>query len=113
MSDKKKRKKPYFPNNWKAYKDAPSEYFEDLPFEQFMDWRVNQWEIPSSIDCIIREQNLDTGKVTEYVYQSAGHAQNKVRAMMDKGESEFFIANKEGLHHLYPKFPEDYDDPLA
>ena len=98
-----KKKRKYFPNNWKAIKNAPSEYFEDLPFEEFMDWRGEQWQLPSSIECIIREQNIKTGKVKEYVYVTKGHAQRKVNSIMRKGESEFFLVDKEGMHHLFPK----------
>ena len=110
-----KKKKPYFPNNWKTYYNAPASHFESIPYEQFMDWRVEGWDLPSSIDCVIREHNMKTGKITEHVYQTERHAKNKVKAMMDIGESEFFLCNHEGIHHLYPKHllkQEDYDDPL-
>lgn len=105
-------KKKDFPNNWKAIKDAPSHYFEDLPFEQFMDWRADAWQIPSSIQCIIRERNIETGRITEHVYNTRGHAKRKVQSIMSKGESEFFLCDHEGIHHLFPKehFNErDYD----
>ena len=110
-----KKKKPYFPNNWKAIKDTPDEYFKDyLPtFEEFMDWKLGGYEIPSSINCIIRETRMDTGEVTEYVYQSANGARNKARQIMDEGVSEFVVATAEQLHYLRPEFVEDYDDPLA
>jgi hypothetical protein len=55
-------KKKYFPNNWDAYNEVDPEMFEDLPFDQFMDWKVGGWELPSSVSCIIREKNLRTGK---------------------------------------------------
>ena len=28
-----KKKKPYFPNNWKAYYDCPSSMFDELSFD--------------------------------------------------------------------------------
>tara|TARA_R100000781_G_scaffold2454_4_gene3975 strand:+ start:884 stop:1216 length:333 start_codon:yes stop_codon:yes gene_type:complete len=105
-------KKKYFPNNWEAIKNAPSEYFEELPFEQFMDWRVDGWQIPSSITCIIREQNIKTGKITEHVYNTRGNAKRKVNSIMKQGESEFFLCDHEGMHHLFPKEhfnDKDYD----
>ena len=64
------KQKPYYPNNWEAISNAPDECFETLPFEQFMDWKIAGWELPSSIDCIIREHNLETGKITEHVYRN-------------------------------------------
>ena len=64
--------------------------------------------------CIIREKNLSTGKIKEYVYQNAGAAKNKCRKIMDLQESEFTVVNADTIHHLTPKHLEDmYDDPLA
>ena len=37
----KKKNKPYFPNNWKAYANTPDDMFEPLPIEQFMDWKIH------------------------------------------------------------------------
>ena len=108
-----KKKKPYFPNNWEAVKAAPSEWFDSIPFEQFMNWKIAGYEIPSSITCIIREKNLKTGKVKEYVYQRPTAAKNKCVEIMDVGESEFIVCNSDEIHYMTPKFVEDYDDPLA
>ena len=115
MSKKKKggNKKPYYPNNYDAVSGAPAEWFEPIPFDEFMDWKIGGYEIPSSINCIIREKRLDTGEVTEYVYQTAGRARNKARQIMDEGVSEFVIATAESVHHLYPQQVPEYDDPLA
>ena len=114
MSKKKKGKK-YFPNNYDAVSQTPPEYFSDyLPtFEEFMDWKIGGYEIPSSINCIIRETRCDTGEVTEYVYQSAGHAKRRARQIMDEGVSEFVVATAEQLHYLRPEHIEEYDDPLT
>tara|TARA_R100000008_G_scaffold68334_1_gene45544 strand:+ start:483 stop:824 length:342 start_codon:yes stop_codon:yes gene_type:complete len=112
MSSKKKRKKKYFPNNYDAIARCPSEWFHAIPFDEFMDWKIHGYEIPSSINSIIREKRLDTGEITEYVYQSAGRAKNKARQIMDEGVSEFIVATAEGVHHLYPQQVPEYDDPL-
>ena len=109
----KKKKKPYFPNNIEEYRRAPAEWFEPIPFDEFMDWKVGGYEIPSSITCIIREHNLKTGKVKEYVYSKPTAAKNKVRAIMDVGESSITVCNKETIHHLFPEEIELYDDPLS
>lgn len=108
-----KKKKPYYPNNWKAIKEAPAEWFGEIPFDEFMDWKIGGYELPSSINCIIREKRVDTGEVTEYVYQTAGRARRKAKQIMDEGVSEFVVATAQEVHHLYPEFVEDYDDPLA
>ena len=111
----KKKKKPYFPNNWEAIAAAPAEYFDSLPFEQFMDWKLAGWEIPSSVSCIIRETNVRTGKVKEHVYQRMHAAQNKARELMDIGESEFLVCTPDEIHLMTPRYLEEspYDDPLA
>ncbi len=109
----KKKKKPYFPNNWQQYKDAPAEWFEPIPVEQFFDWKVAGWELPSSVACIIREHNQVTGKVKEHVYQRTHAAQNKAREIMAIGESEFTVVTADEIQFMEPKWLEDYDDPLA
>ena len=55
--------KPYFPNNWQEYKDAPDEMFQPHTFDEIMNWKVAGWELPSSVSCIIRVHNNKTGKV--------------------------------------------------
>mgnify|MGYP003138404250 CR=1 FL=1 len=103
-------KKPYFHNNWKAYKEAPDQFFIPLAFDEFMNWKIGGWEIPSSVACIIRETNHVTGKVTEHVYKRQGDAKNKARAIMDTGESEFIVCSRDAVHAVYPKYEEDYYD---
>ena len=110
-----KKKKPYYPNNWSEYSRAPSHWFDSIPYEDFVEWKLEGWEIPSSIQCIIRERNLITGKVKEHIYRTHGAAKNKVKQIMDRAESEFTIVDAEAIHHLSPNiYLEDpYDDPLA
>ena len=110
---KKKRKKPYFPNNYDAVAAAPSEYFPPIPFDEFMDWKIGGYEIPSSINCIIREKRMDTGEVTEYVYQTARHGRRKAEQIMSEGVSELTICTGDEVHHLYPQYIPEYDDPIA
>ena len=101
-------KQPYFPNNWRAYKDSPDETFIPLEYNEFMNWKIAGWEIPSSVYCIIRDHNKRTGKVKEYVYQRPDHADRKLQSLMLKGESEFTIATEDQVTILRPA--EDYDD---
>ena len=97
------KKKEYFPNNWDAFNEVDAEFFEDLPFDQFMDWKVAGCELPSSVTCIIRENNLKTGKIKEHVYSRPSAAKNKVRQLMDEGEAEFTVCNHDTIHFMYPK----------
>ena len=104
------KKKKDFPNNWDALMDAPSEAFDEIPFDDFMSWKIGGWEIPSSVACMIRE-TTKTGKVKEYIYSRSSDAKKRARKIMDAG-NEFIVCTHEAVHHMSPEL-EDYDDPLA
>ena len=106
------KKKPYFHNNVEAIRNAPDACFIPIPFDEFMDWKIGGWELPSSCNYIIREHNLKTGKVKEYVYQKPSAAKKKLEQRMQSGDCEFTVADHDEVHILTPQ-PEDYDDPLA
>ncbi len=109
------KKKPYFHNNVEAIRDAPDKFFIPLPYDELMDWKIGGWELPSSCNYIIRERNLNTGKVKEYVYQKPSAAQKKLRQRMESGDCEFIIADHDEVHYLTPQLHQEdlYDDPLA
>ena len=96
-------KKKYYPNNWKNIKDAPEQFFLPLEYDEFMDWKINGWEIPSSVACIIREQNIKTGKVTEHVYSRLSNANKRANKIMKEGKSEFLVCTHDDIGHIYPK----------
>jgi len=96
-------KKKYYPNNWQAYKDSPDAFFLPLEFDEFMDWKINGWEIPSSVACIIREQNVKTGKVTEHVYSRLSNANKRANKIMKEGKSELLVCTHDDIGHIYPK----------
>ena len=108
-------KKKYFPNNWKAIKDAPYQFFESIPFDEFMDWKMMGWEIPTSIAAIVREQNLKTGEVKEYIYNTISGANKRCKRIMRESKSEFLICTHDDIAHMFPtnKIREDsiYDHP--
>lgn len=91
----------YFPNNWQAIKDADPAFFPSLPFEQFIEWK-EQYQIPSSIFCLIREINPKTKKINEYVYQSETAALKKFMQLMKQG-AEFMVCHHGAIEHLYPE----------
>ena len=103
------KKKPYFPNNWKMFKDAPDEAFMTHTFEEIMDWKVAGWELPADVACIIRATNLRTYKTKEYVYKRQHAAENKVRDLIDEQTHEFTVCTHESLHYVGPN-PPDEDD---
>ena len=96
------KKKPYFPNNWDAYNEVDPEMFEDLPFEQFMDWKVAGWEIPSSVCCIIRETDPITKKVKEHVYSKKLPALKFINKLMDEGK-QFTICDEVQIQQMLPE----------
>ena len=91
--------KPYYPNNWEAFKAAPVEAFVPHTFEELMSWKVAGWELPSSVCCIIRAETK--GKVKEYVYQKQYAAENKVKSLMAEG-AEFTVCTDEAIHFVSP-----------
>ena len=106
-----KKKKPYYPNNWQAYKDAPDEVWKDPPrFDELMDWKVGGWELPSSVYCILRTMDVNTKKVKEYRYKKPGAARNKVNKLMEEGRHEFTLVDADSIHHLSPKYDEGTDE---
>ena len=91
-------KAPYFPNNWKKFKDAPPEMFTPHMFIEVMDWKVAGWELPSDVCCIIRATHLKTSKVKEHVYRRQHAAENKVIDYMTKQTHEFVVCTPEAIH---------------
>ena len=103
-------KKAYFPNNVKAIQNAPSEFFEPIAFDEFFEWRVGGWEIPSSVQCIIREQNVTTGKVKEHIYKQRASAERKIRDLMYQENTELIIATEDAVHYVKHKDATNDDD---
>ena len=102
--------KKYFPNNWQKFKDAPDELFVPHMFVEVMDWKVAAWELPSNICCMIREENLETKKVKEYIYQKAYAAEKKVAQLMKKDGIEFTVCTPEQIHFVSQHDIDDYED---
>ena len=97
-----KRKKKYYPNNWKEIKDAPDELFQmdegqPLSFEEFMLWKFGNWELNDDVNCIIRVHTKR--KVKEYVYSNKKWANKKIRKLLYDG-NEFTVANREIVQHI-------------
>tara|TARA_Y100000361_G_C10975274_1_gene246125 strand:+ start:284 stop:607 length:324 start_codon:yes stop_codon:yes gene_type:complete len=88
----------YYPNNCDIIAKAPDEYFEPCTWEEFYEWRMCNWEIPSSVQCIVRAQHKDTGKVTEHVYQKPKAAHKRIMKYMQDGMYEVVVANQDAIH---------------
>ena len=94
--------KKYFPNNYDRIAKAPAQWFMSIDYEDFMDWKMNGWDIPESHDCIIRTINCKTGKVKEFVYQQHKSARKKVAKLITEQEEEFVICTHDHIQHMKP-----------
>ena len=95
-------KKPYLPNNWKLYKNAPDGVFEPHTFVEVMEWKVAGWELPSDVSCLIRTTNLKTKKIKEHLYKRRYAAENKIRDLIARDTHEFVVCTHESIHHVHP-----------
>ena len=105
----KPKRKKYFPNNWKLYKDAPSELYVDHLYEEVMDWKVAGWELPHDVYCIIRATHLKTKKVKEYVYKRPGAADKKLIEFCKAKTHDLCVTTHESQQYIGP-MPEGYDE---
>ena len=93
--------KEYFPNNWEMIANAPDEVFKTCTAEEFFDWKVGGWELPSSIDCIIRCENQKTGKIKEFTYTRPKAATKKVLSLMEDKDNIVVMATDDEILLLY------------
>ncbi len=121
MPKRPSNKRPkYFPNNWKAYKESPDEFFIPLTYKDFFNWKVMGWVLPSSVACVIREEK--DGKISEKIYSQSHSANNYLtKQMSDKKNSTIYtivddkqvqvLYPKDGSHRTYKQLPrnEDFD----
>ena len=103
----------YYPNNWEAIKAAPEEYFDQCSWEDFEEWKLSGWDLPSSVSCIIRAQNTNTGKVTEHVYKQAKRAKKRLLEYMESEDPyEITVCDHSTIHLLSKEISDesDYED---
>ncbi len=105
-----KRKKPYFHNNWRELKNAPSEFFESIEYDEFMSWKVSGWELPSSCYCIIRVSDLETKHVKEHVFKNHSAAQRMVEKLLGTTGIEFTVVDPYSVKRLIPDEDYEYED---
>ena len=94
------KNKKIFANNWLAVNETESEYFPQIPYDQFYEYHLANWMLPSSHECIIRATNLKTKKVKEYTYRYRGAAENRIKKLL--GTHEFVVCDHEAIHKLSP-----------
>ena len=102
------KKKKYYPNNWQAIKDTPDDFFlppdgQHITYDEFMDWKIGGYQLKKEIAAIIRERNVDTGKIKEHVYRYRHAAQKKCRKLMYEGNKEITIVQQDAVHFIDPR----------
>lgn len=102
-------KRKYYPNNWEAIRSCPASYFPEMLYEDFEDWKIYGYQLPSSHFGIVRIEDLDTGKIEEFTYKSQYHTKQKLKKEM-KGNKKVTLATMEGVYHLMPN-PFDFNNP--
>ena len=100
-------KKPYHPNNWKLFKEAPDEAFHPHTFEEVMDFKVAGWELPADVACMIRATNLKNYKTKEYIYKRQHAAERRIRKLMQAQTHEFIICTHDAVHYVGPDYLDD------
>ena len=94
-------KRKYYPNNWEAIRQCPASYFPEMPFEDFKDWKIYGYQLPSSHFGILRVENKDTGKIEEFTYKSEYHTKQKLKKEIGRN-THITLATMEGVYHLIP-----------
>jgi len=94
------KRSKYFPNNWKAYKESPDEFFIPLTYKDFFNWKVMGWALPSSVACVIREEK--DGKISEKIYSQSRSARNYLeKEMSNKNTNTIFTVADDGAVMVY------------
>ena len=101
------KKKRYYPNKCAKLRAVPAEMFEPCEFDEFMDWKIEGWQIPPDVLCIIRETDPTNLKVKEYTYKREHAARKKANEIMKAG-NHFTICTANELQHMKPE--EDWAD---
>ncbi len=90
-------KRRYYPNNWKQYKDSPDDMFIEHPYDEFMAWKIDGWELPCACTCIIRAE--ENGKIKEYAYQTQGHAKRRIERLV-KNQQNFVVCDNDAIQPI-------------
>ena len=92
----------YYPNKWKQIQNIPAKYFDNIDYEDFMDWKLGGYEIPDNVLCLVRDRNLKTNKVTEHVYKQSPAASKLIHKLAHKGDSEITVCTHNAVAHIEP-----------
>lgn len=96
-------KRKYYPNKWRQIQSIPAKYFDNIDYEDFMDWKLGGYEIPDNVLCLIRDRNLKTNKVTEHVYKQSPAAMKLIDKLAYVGDSEITVCTHNAVAHIEPQ----------
>lgn len=91
-----------FPNKWKQWKNVPSEMFEPVEYETFMNLKVGNWELNPETYCLFRFKDVHTGKVIEKAYKSKKHALNALTKHAVQGDTEIVMVDDMSINFYDP-----------
>ena len=69
-----------------------------MEFEEFKDWKIYGYVLPSSVFGVIRTECPKTGKVEEYTYQTRHHAKQRPVKEIKKNK-KIVLATMDGVYH--------------
>lgn len=90
-------KKPYLPNDWDGVKN--NEMYGDIDYDDFMQFRVENWYINSSHNFLIRAESKKTGKVQEFSFIRRGAATNKILDLLST-DHRVIIADHDSISEV-------------
>ena len=105
MKNGSKRKK-YFPHRINEWNAVDSELLEPIEYDEFMEWRVCNWEINPEYAVLIREYiyNKDGSlrRVATRDYKQGKAAIKYVMKNIEKGNREYVLVNHESIRIISP-----------
>jgi len=102
MKKKRYNKGRYFPNNVREIQNAPDHLFIGLPFDELLDWKVNGYELPDSVFCLMRITDKDTKLVTERYYNTRHYAKKRLAKCIQQGFEVVMVSN-DGIYYIEPR----------
>ena len=94
--------KKYFPNDWEHVQSLPDEAIEAPTVQEFFENDLSMWLIPSSVACIIRAADKNTGKVKEYTYQRENAAAKRLESLIRDDTKEVTVCSNAAIYVINP-----------
>ena len=99
MKKKRYKRRKYFPHNIKEIQAAPDDFFYSLPYNELIEWKINGYEIPDSVFCIMRIKNKETQLIEERYYNTTHYAKKRLAECIEDG-SEVTMVSNEGCYYI-------------